>query len=105
MAGLVELRSRAYSLKSLTRSGTGRLGGLTRWILRKPPSSPMAREHLLLAGCRSLLLRRLIGAGSSRGITGPRPRVCRVLVLPRLADIVGLLATLARRHVRRRLAG
>src|SRR4051812_18539818 len=38
----------AYSFKSFSRSSIGRLRGSTRWSLRKPPSSPMGREDLLL---------------------------------------------------------
>src|SRR5215208_3265685 len=36
-----------YSSKSWMRCSIGRLRGSTRWSLRKPPSSPMAREDLL----------------------------------------------------------
>src|SRR3954452_13243193 len=92
----------AYSSKSSTRSATGRLRASTRWISRKPPSLPMAREHLLLAAGLRLGLRRLVGPRSSRGITRSLRRDVRVLMLPGLAQLTRLLAAVAR-HVRRRL--
>src|SRR3954462_902353 len=95
----------AYSLKSASRSGIGRLRASTRWIWRKPPSLPMAREHLLLARGLGFSLRRLVGPGSSRGIARPLGRDVRVLVLARLADVAGLLVAVGGRDVRRRLAG
>src|SRR3954468_18156104 len=36
-----------YSSKSFRRCGIGRFGPITRWIFRKPPTSPIARQHLL----------------------------------------------------------
>src|SRR3954454_2935869 len=94
-----------YSEKSRMRSSTARFGALTRWIFRKPPSSPIEREHLLLGlgfdlGALGLavpvLLRLLAGAlGGARG----------VLVLARLAVVVRLLVALARHLVRLALPG
>src|SRR4051794_7237086 len=82
----------------------GRLRASTRWICRKPPSLPMAWEHLLLAGGLSFALSRLVGPGSSRGITGALSRHIRILVLAGFADRARLLPAVAG-HVRRRLAG
>src|SRR5437870_9297606 len=98
-------RSSWNSRKSCTRSAIGRLGAPTRWILRKPPSSPTVREHLLLAGGLGLGLGRLVGSGSSRGITCPRGSRRGVLVLSGLADVAGLLEAVALRRVHARLTG
>src|SRR3954451_6332077 len=83
----------------------GRLRASTRWIWRKPPSLPMVREDLLLAGGLGLSLRRLVGPGSSRGITRPLGRLVGVLVLPGLADVASLLVAAGGRHGGRPLAG
>src|SRR5436309_8137407 len=84
-----------YSTKSWTRSVTGRLGPLTRWILRKPPISPIAGQHLL----RGLLLDLLLLAGRraviARALTGPGSRHGGVLVLAGLARAHRLLLTIA----------
>src|SRR5436190_1713015 len=93
-----------YSMKSCTRSSTGRLGPLTRWILRKPPISPIARQHLL----RGLLLDLRLLAGSGAAIASALAGACgghgRVLVLARLADACGLLVAVPH-WIRRRLTG
>src|SRR3954449_4282134 len=94
----------AYSLKSLILSGIGRLRASTRWISRKPPSLPTVREHLLLARGLCLSLGRLVGPGSSRGITRPFRRNVGVLVLAGLADVARLLVAVAD-PVRSGLAG
>src|SRR5436190_23305058 len=87
-----------YSEKSCIRSSTGRLGGLTRWILRKPPSSPIEREHLLLGlGLDLGALGRVAVLGlPARALGGLRG----VLVLPRLAHVVGLLVAAVADRVR-----
>src|SRR4051812_36691482 len=97
-------RGSVYSWKSSTRSATGRLRGSTRWIWRKPPSLPTTRNPLLLTGGRGLGLGRLVGTGSSRGITGALRRIVGILVLAGLADLTRLLTAVAR-HIRRGLAG
>src|SRR3954471_3435270 len=93
-----------YSMKSCTRCSTGRFGPLTRWILRKPPISPIARQHLL----RGLLLDLLLLAGGGpvapRRLARTRRGDRRVLVLPGLTGRDRLLMAVARR-VRRGLAG
>src|SRR2546421_5235084 len=92
-----------YSEKSCTRSSTGRLGGFTRSIFRKPPSSPIEREHLLL-GLRLDLLalarRAVLGrlAGALRGLR-------RVLVLAGLTRVVRLLVAAVAHRVGVALAG
>src|SRR3954463_9555454 len=93
-----------YSSKSWTRSGIGRLGPLTRWILRKPPISPIARQHLLRGLLLDLLLLGRRGAVSARVALGTGRRHRGVLVLPGLARRHRLLVAVARR-VRRGLAG
>src|SRR4051812_29030344 len=95
----------AYSLKSFRRSGTGRLRASTRWISRKPPSLPIARKHLFLARGLGLSLRRLVGPGSSRGITRPLGGLVGVLVLAGLTDVARLLVAVGSGDVRRGLAG
>src|SRR5215212_3221037 len=94
----------AYSLKSSIRSGIGRLRWSTRWISRKPPSLPMAGQHLL--GC-FLLGGGLLGGvatGLPRGLTGALRGDRGVLVLARLAGVARAVIRVAR-HVRGRLAG
>src|SRR4051794_18410887 len=86
-----------YSLKSSMRSGIGRLRGSTRWSLRKPPSSPMARQNLLLG-----LLGGLRGLGLGRAarecrLVGALGRDGRVLVLAGLAGLARLLVAVGRR--------
>src|SRR4051812_19123351 len=94
-----------YSAKSFTRSSIGRLRGFTRSSFRKPPSSPIEREHLLLGlgldlgalrGVAAILLGLLAGAlGCPRG----------VLLLARLARLVGLLVAAVADRVRLALTG
>src|SRR3954469_206923 len=92
-----------YSSKSLTRCGTGRLGPFTRWIFRKPPISPIARQHPLRGLFLDLLLRPGLGAvpACGAGVTGGHGSV---LVLPRLAHARGLLMAVAG-GIRRGLPG
>src|SRR3954468_19265045 len=75
----------AYSLKSLSRSGIGRLRASTRWISRKPPSLPMAREHLLGRLFLGLGLLRGVSPGVAGGLAGAVGGHRRVLVLAGLA--------------------
>src|SRR2546423_2914634 len=84
-----------YSTKSRTRSGIGRLGPFTRSILRKPPISPIARQHLLRRLLLGLLDRGLVGASLARRAAGPGGRHRGVLVLPGLAGVGGLLVAVA----------
>src|SRR3954451_2386658 len=84
-----------YSMKSCTRSGIGRFGPFTRSILRKPPISPIARQHLLrgllldlLAGC---VVGSVVASGGARACGGHRG----VLVLPGLTGSGGLLMAVA----------
>src|SRR4051812_9027565 len=93
-----------YSMKSCTRSGTGRFGPLTRWILRKPPISPIARQDLLGGLLLDLLLFGPARAVPARGLARTGRRNRSVLVLPGLPDADRLLVTVAHR-VRRRLTG
>src|SRR4051812_22605033 len=85
-----------YSAKSCRRSSIGRLRGSLRWILRKPPSSPMAGKHPLAGLARGLLAVAVLGGavGSGGG----------VLVLARLARLARFLVS-AGGHVRRLLVG
>src|SRR3954452_12501118 len=92
-----------YSSKSFNRSGIGRLRGSTRWISRKPPSLPMAREHLLRALGRRAGLLRGVGAGLARGLAGALRGDRGVLVLARLAGVARTVIGVAR-HVRSGLA-
>src|SRR3954471_2497133 len=94
----------AYSSKSFTRSGIGRLRWSTRWISRKPPSLPMAREHLLGGVLLGGRLRRLVGARLARGLAGALRRHRRVLVLAGLARLARLLVAVGGRRVRGWLA-
>src|SRR5947208_2692298 len=85
-----------YSMKSCTRTSTGRFGPLTRWILRKPPISPIARQDLLRGLLLDLLLLAPARASTTRAFTGAGRRHCGVLVLPGLArPPLGLLAQAA----------
>src|SRR5437764_4813639 len=91
-----------YSMKSCTRCSTGRLGPLTRWILRKPPISPIARQHLLRGLLLDLRLLAPRGAPVTRRTPGAGGRHGRVLVLAGLADVRGLLIAV-RHRIRRAL--
>src|SRR4051812_46678909 len=82
-----------YSTKSCTRSGIGRFGPLTRWIFRKPPISPIARQYLLRGLFLDLLLLGGGLAAAARVTLGPLRRDGRVLVLARLAEARGLMVT------------
>src|SRR3954471_1282539 len=93
-----------YSMKSCTRCSTGRFGPLTRWISRKPPISPIARQDLLGGLLLDLLLLGRRGAASAGVAPGASRRDGGVLVLPSLAGRDRLLMPVARR-VRRALAG
>src|SRR3954453_17912765 len=87
-----------YSEKSWTRSSTARLGGFTRWILRKPPSSPIERQHLLLGPGLDLgPLGRIAVLGL---LAGALRRLGGVLVLPGLARVVRLLVAAVADRVR-----
>src|SRR5881275_2742168 len=79
------------SEKSLTRSSTGRLRGFTRSSLRKPPSSPIEREHLLLGLGFDLGALGLVAAGLLGLLAGALGGASGVLVLARLAGLLGLL--------------
>src|SRR4051794_10794703 len=87
-----------YSKKSWTRSSTARLGGLTRWIFMKPPSSPIEGEHLLLG------LGLDLGALGRVAVLGLLARALGclggVLLLTRLARIVRLLVPAVADRVR-----
>src|SRR4051812_16310239 len=78
-----------YSEKSWIRSSTARLDELTRWIFKKPPSSPIDRQPLPL-GAR-LDLGALGRIAALRLLAGALGRLRGVLVLARLAGIVRLL--------------
>src|SRR3954469_8931057 len=93
-----------YSMKSCTRCSTGRFGPLTRWILRKPPISPIARQHLLRGLLLDLLLLARSGAVAARALARTSRGDGRVLVLTGLADAGRLLMSVAHR-VGRRLPG
>src|SRR3954468_24752391 len=92
-----------YSEKSWMRSSTDRLGGLTRWILRKPPSSPIERQHLLLG--LGLDLGALGGVAVLGLLAGALGGLGGVLLLPRLAGVVRLLVAAVAHRVRLALAG
>src|SRR3954454_8536658 len=77
----------AYSSKSWMRSGIGRLRGSTRWSSRKPPSLPMAREHLLGGLVLGRALPAPVAAGAARLLASALRRYARVLVLARLAGL------------------
>src|SRR3954469_20864932 len=94
----------AYSWKSPNRSGIGRLRWSTRWISRKPPSLPMAREHLLGGVLLGGRLRSPVGARLARGLAGALRRHRRVLVLAGLARLARLLVAVGGRRVRGWLA-
>src|SRR3954468_6388045 len=84
-----------YSSKSFTRCGIGRFGPLTRWIFRKPPTSPIARQHLLRGLFLDLLLLTRRAAMTARGARAfGRDR--GVLVLAGLARAGGLLMPVGR---------
>src|SRR3954451_25332263 len=85
-----------YSMKSCTRCSTGRFGPLTRWISRKPPISPIARQDLLGGLLFSLLLLARRGAASLGGPPSASGRDGCVLVLPSLAGRDRLLVPFAR---------
>src|SRR2546423_9173129 len=92
------------SWKSSTRSGIERFLGPTRSIFRKPPSSPIPGEHLLLGllldlGLLAIARPRLAG-GHAGALGGDRG----VLHLACLACLARLLATVGDR-VRRALTG
>src|SRR5947208_3521316 len=91
-------------MKSCTRSGIGRFGPLTRWILRKPPISPIARQDLLRGLLLDLLLLGPAGAVAPRGLARTRRSDRGILVLPGLAGARRLLVPVAD-GVRRDLAG
>src|SRR3954447_8183411 len=93
-----------YSMKSCTRSGTGRFGPLTRWILRKPPISPIARQDLLRGPLLDLLLFARRGAVPPCGLARTRRSDRGVLVLSCLAGRHRLLMAVAH-GARRGLAG
>src|SRR4051812_32733087 len=93
-----------YSMKSCTRSGTGRFGPLTRWILRKPPISPIARQDLLGGLLLDLLLFGRARAIPARGRAPAGRRHRSGLGLPGRPDADRLPGTAAHR-VRRRLPG
>src|SRR2546423_6143311 len=79
-----------YSLKSSTRSGIGRFVGSARSIFRKPPSSPIPGEHLLLGPLLDLgLLGRLAAIGR---LPGALRRDRGVLLLAGLARLAVLEA-------------
>src|SRR3954454_23331230 len=86
-----------YSSKSWTRCATGRFGPFTRWIFMKPPTSPIAREHLL--GGLGLCL--LLGPVARSARAGGAANVARghsgILVLARLAGVRCLLVPVGRR--------
>src|SRR5437764_1784384 len=94
--------SRTNSWKSSTRTCLGRLSGSTRWIFRKPPSSPIPGEHLLLGLVVDLRLFAVVRSGTR--LVGALGRHRGVLTLSRLADLATLLVPVADR-VRGALAG
>src|SRR4051794_3840804 len=89
-----------YSAKSCTRSSIGRLLGLTRWSFRKPPSSPIEREHLLLGLGLDLGALRLAAAVLLGLLAGALGRLGGVLLLSGLAGVVGLLVAAVAHRVR-----
>src|SRR2546423_8862400 len=93
--------STTNSLKSSTRSGIGRFLGSCRSIFRKPPSSPIPGEHLLLG---LLLDLRLLGSVAAVGrLPSALGRNGGVLLLARLAQLA-VLEPVAGRRVARPLA-
>src|SRR3954452_21102075 len=93
-----------YSRKSCTRSGIGRFGPITRWIFRKPPISPIARQHLLGGGVLGLLLASAVGTTGGARRAADLARGHRgVLVLACLARLARLVVAVGGRSVRRRL--
>src|SRR5256885_7091519 len=89
-----------YSAKSFTRSSIGRFCGFTRSIFRKPPSSPIEREHLLLGLGLDLGALRRVAAVLLRLLPGALGRPCGVLLLARLAGVVCLLVAAVAHRVR-----
>src|SRR4051794_2476842 len=75
----------AYSLKSFRRSSIGRLRGSTRVSLRKPPSSPMAREDLLPRFLFDLSCFAVRGAALPGLLPGAVCRRGGILALPGVA--------------------
>src|SRR3954471_25098001 len=77
----VSARGSWYSTKSYTRCATGRFGPFTRWIFMKPPTSPIARQHLLSGLGLGLLLGAVAGSARAGGATDLTRRHGGVLVL------------------------
>src|SRR3954454_19850750 len=84
-----------YSSKSFTRCGIGRFGPITRWIFRKPPTSPIARQHLLCGLFLDLLLGARRAARTACG-AGPIGSDRGILLLAGLAHARGLLMPVGR---------
>src|SRR3954469_8709559 len=93
-----------YSSKSWTRCAIGRFGPFTRWIFMKPPTSPIARQHLLGGLGLGLLLGAVPGAARAGGAADLARRHGCVLVLTRLAGARGLVIAIGGGRVRGALA-
>src|SRR4051794_2637357 len=86
-----------YSSKSWTRCATGRFGPFTRWIFMKPPTSPIARQHLLGGLGLGLLLGGVARPARPRGAADLSRRHGSVLVLAGLAGAGSLLVAVGGR--------
>src|SRR3954471_8287540 len=86
-----------YSSKSWSRCATGRFGPFTRWIFMKPPTSPIARQHLLRGLCLGLLLGAVVGPACTRRAADLGRRHRSVLVLAGLTGAGRLLVAVGRR--------
>src|SRR5205823_954691 len=82
--------STTNSLKSSTRSGIGRFFGSCRSIFRKPPSSPIPGEHLLLGLLLDLRAFGVVGTGIARRLARALSGRGGVLMLAGLTRPAGL---------------